>query len=415
MKKMKNYLALALAAVLTLSALTGCGGKDEPAADPAPEQNAVEMEEVDLSVLIGPVEYVTGLAPDTVVAKVGEYDITADMLMYWFNYSANYTLQQYNAMGMPEVDWAVDMGQGATVADAMLGSALELSAYYTLLPEKARNEYGLSPLPEEMELVEQEMAQAEEYFGSAEKAEYYMWMNMTTEEFYRELIASSSLELQLQEELFGVGGEYEPTDAEVLSFAADDMGYYGAKHILLMTVNPEEYVYDDNGNPTGYAPLSEDEIAKKRADAEDMLKQLRESDDPIALFDELMNEKSEDTGLVSYPDGYIAYPGQMVAPFETAAKALKVGEISDIVESDFGYHIILRTPLDPAQFKGDYIASQVDVLAQQWLSESEMETTDAYEDIDPVAAIDKMFAMQDAIVVELYPETAETAEGEAQG
>ena len=88
MKKMKKIFALALAAALALSALTGCGSKEEPA--PQPEQTpAVEQEKVDLSVLTGPVEYITGLAPDTVVGQVGEYDITADMLMYWFNYAAN--------------------------------------------------------------------------------------------------------------------------------------------------------------------------------------------------------------------------------------------------------------------------------------------------------------------------------------
>ena len=409
MKKMKKIFALALAAALALSALTGCGSKEEPA--PQPEQTpAVEQEKVDLSVLTGPVEYITGLAPDTVVGQVGEYDITADMLMYWFNYAANYTMEQYAAMGMSDVDWTADMGEGATVADAMLGTAIDLAAYYTLLPNMARDEYALAPAQEELEKVDAELAEAESHFGSSEKAEHYMWMNLTTEEFYRDLVGASSLEVQLQEKLFGVGGEYEPTDAEVLAYATDTMGYYGAKHILLMTVNPNEFVYDDAGNPTGYAPLSEDEIAGKKADAEAMLKKLRQAKDPVALFDDLMFEHSEDTGLASYPDGYVAYPGQMVAPFETAAKALKEGEISDIVESDFGYHIILRTPMDPAQFKGDYIAAQVDVLAQGWLSDNKITTNETYDAIDPVDVINKMFAMQDAIYMELYPEVFEQIE-----
>ncbi|MBQ7900625.1 MAG: peptidylprolyl isomerase, partial [Clostridia bacterium] len=59
-------------------------------------------------------------------------------------------------------------------------------------------------------------------------------------------------------------------------------------------------------------------------------------------FNSLVEQYGEDPGMASQPEGYLFTKGQMVEEFETAAYALKVGAVSGIVESSYGYHIIKR-------------------------------------------------------------------------
>jgi len=76
-----------------------------------------------------------------------------------------------------------------------------------------------------------------------------------------------------------------------------------------------------------------------RAKIEGLLKKAKAGDD----FAKLAQENSQCPSSAKGGDlGYFA-KGQMVPPFETAAFGLKVGEVSGIVETQFGYHIIKLT------------------------------------------------------------------------
>jgi peptidyl-prolyl cis-trans isomerase D len=89
------------------------------------------------------------------------------------------------------------------------------------------------------------------------------------------------------------------------------------------------------------APAPEREKAKTKA--EELLAALKKSPDSFA---EIARKNSQDPG--SAPNGgdldFFAR-GAMVKPFEDAAFAMKKGDISDVVASDFGYHIIKLTDI----------------------------------------------------------------------
>ncbi len=92
------------------------------------------------------------------------------------------------------------------------------------------------------------------------------------------------------------------------------------------------------------APASASQADKDaaRAKAEALLKQLHEGAD----FAALAKAQSQDSG--SAPEGGdlgFFTPDMMVKPFSDAAFALKKGEISGVVESEFGFHIIRLTDI----------------------------------------------------------------------
>jgi len=84
---------------------------------------------------------------------------------------------------------------------------------------------------------------------------------------------------------------------------------------------------------------------EKRAQTEKILERARKGED----FAALAREFSEDPGSKDKGGEYTFPRGQMVPEFEAAAFGLKTNEISDIVTTQFGYHIIKLSEKMPAQ------------------------------------------------------------------
>jgi peptidyl-prolyl cis-trans isomerase C len=91
------------------------------------------------------------------------------------------------------------------------------------------------------------------------------------------------------------------------------------------------------------APEKDKKAAKKKA--EDILEKIKSGED----FAKLAAEVSDDLGSKQKGGELGFFPrGRMVKPFEDAAFALKPGEVSGLVKTQYGYHIIKLEERKPA-------------------------------------------------------------------
>ena len=116
-----------------------------------------------------------------------------------------------------------------------------------------------------------------------------------------------------------------------------------ASHILIKTI-------DDDGNELSDAKKKE---AKKTA--EEALAKVKSGED----FAEVAKEYSEDSSASNGGELGTFGRGEMVTEFEDAAFAMKAGEISDIVETEYGYHIIKVTERVDKQETYDDVKDQI--------------------------------------------------------
>ncbi|MBN2012584.1 peptidylprolyl isomerase [candidate division KSB1 bacterium] len=114
--------------------------------------------------------------------------------------------------------------------------------------------------------------------------------------------------------------DYLKITDEDLQQAYDNNKTASVQHILMMTQGK-----------------SDEEKQKIHAKMENVLKQAKRGVD----FGELAKKNSEDPGSKDKGGLYENFhPGEMVKPFEDASFSVPIGEISDIVETRYGYHII---------------------------------------------------------------------------
>jgi len=316
---------------------------------------------------------------DAVVMTVNGQEITWDVYFYMIYTAINSYLNQ---MGVLPDDFTLQVTEDMTLGEAFKGSAEEYLRYYAATAVEAA-ERGIAIIPE----VQTELDNAWEELCQQEGSEEALVEKLNSQGITKNSIFYyaniDALCEPLANAIYGDGSSITNEQAEEW---AERNNKVRAKHILLMTQG-----------------VSEEEKAEIRGEMEAILAELQALvGDDAALekrFTEIMNEKSEDTGLVAFPDGYVFGTGEMVAEFEEAAFALEPYGLSEIVETSYGYHILLKLPMDVSvnvEFDGQQYTKLWAWVAEglfaeeraRWAEEAEIVFTDAFADF----TVESLFA-----------------------
>ncbi len=243
--------------------------------------------------------------------------------------------------------------RGGEVDQQQLVQAAQQQVVDTKLLAQEARERGVT-LPEDH--VEKIMAQIQQQAGGAEALEQALLQGgMTMDGFKQSIVEGELARAMVSEE---VGADIEVSEEEIASFYESNSERF---------VNPEE-VHARHILIKSPADATESEIEDARKRAEAARQRALDGEDFATLAEEI----SEGPSAVRGGDLGFFSQERMVPAFGEAAFAMEPGEISDIVKTQFGFHVIkVEDRRDPSTASLEEVKPQIaNALKQQKTGEA---------------------------------------------
>ena len=299
---------------------------------------------------------ILGVSGDTTLLTVNGRAVPAKEYLYFLAGGITQIGRYFGSAA--DINWDATM-YGIPLAQYLKEDALDTAVLYSVTEDEAARA-GVTLTAEQTAELDSYHAYAVETLGSEEAYQAYLTSQCIDEAGLHHIQSVGRLYMNQEDHLFPA------PDQKELDAYLKETGILRAKHILV----------------------------SDKALGEEILAQLKAVGNSEKKFDELAELYSEDgrdsAGHLAAPDGYVFKPGEMIEEFEDGTKALAVGQVSGLVESEFGYHIILRLPVDAGDelsiggmsVREEWAATRMDALLQPKLDAAVVETTAPYDNLD---------------------------------
>lgn len=298
MIKMKA-LTLALAGILAVSAFTACGENSVSKVDSGTSSSASASQSTPEGKEPGYYDGDNKVDLGTVLT-IGDYEVGFDEFRYAFVNISN------NLSAAGEVDEAL-LKQQAVDSSKWQAAIRSLSA-------KA----GITLTDEDKKTIDEEIVIQTQMAGGEDAFKALLTQNFLTEDVF-----SRNTEFNILFEKY----KKHLIDTKYLADITKNIeeNYVHVKHVLITFPDDKKL-----------ADVTEEEKTATKKKADDAIAKINGG----MSFEDAMKEFSQDPGQPE--EGYYFTYGKMVPEFEEKAFALKVGEMSEAVETDYGYHIIKK-------------------------------------------------------------------------
>lgn len=291
-----------------------------------------------------------GVAATVNGTNITEDTITKQIMSY--RTSAGYT---------EDADWAKFLvDQGMTPESYRENTIRSVASDY--LVDSAIREYDITVSDDE---VDKEFERAAESYGGIDKMMEILNQVGYTEDAYKDSLRSSMQTTKLREKVAGVE---KPTDQEVVDYINENLDTYNdarRSENLLIKVDAE---------------ASDEDKQAAKDKAQEILDKINAGE---ISFEDAVKEYSGDTASAK-DGGDVGYDKltSFVTEYQDALSALQKDQVSGIVETTYGYHIIKCTDVfkvDGAVKSIDEVPAEIkDYVVNSIVSSAENEAYDAW-------------------------------------
>ena len=245
---------------------------------------------------------------EKVLFTVGGYPVTVEEYTYFY-YNFKSSLSAYGQDTQEEIH------------ENVLQALREKYALKTMA-----DEHKITLTDEEKTALDTQYNEYVTYYGGQEAFAAAMAENYLTERYFRQMLEAQKLEEKVRayicDDYTGdIPGDYATVEADVRE------NFIRASQVVIL-------------HEAG------DDLIKNYETAQKVAEQAKNGVD----FEQLVKSYNEDTYMDAH-DGYYFTHGQMLQIFEDTAWSLEIGEVSEVVTSDLGYHVIKRLPLEDNYIK----------------------------------------------------------------